>query len=328
MSSRRNSLSQSVAAQRCHENEESVFRWFDNRAIKELTLKSLEVDFAIIGAQKSGTSSLAYQLARHPSVCFCRLKEPHFFSTNEHWERSLPNYHRLFRLTLGHRYGEASTSYTFLPEYPETAARIHEYNPRMRMIYIMREPVDRIRSHYRHRLLRNAFDGAPEVEVLENPIYVNRSRYAMQVAPYLELFPREQLLLLIFEEYIAAPSATLETVAKFLGITPDGFARTPTTPQNVSSVEEQIQRRLLVRAATRFFGWTPQQWRQAFVDMQINRLQDEINRRPFPESLRPKLQRQLAGEVAAVESLMGRAIEAWSSEESGRFRSTTFTVPS
>lgn len=288
---------------------------FVNRTNENRTLKTSKVDFTIIGAQKSGTSSLAYQLARHPSVCFSRRKEPQFFSTNEHWERSLPDYHHLFGPAPGQRRGEASTTYTFLPEYPETAARIHEYNPGMRLIYVMRNPVDRIRSHYRHRLLRNAFDGAPEVEVLENPIYVNRSRYAMQVAPYLERFPCEQLLLLIFEEYIAAPRATLETVARFLGIPRDGFAGTPIQPQNVSSVEEQIQRRLLVRTASRFFGWTPHRWRQVCMDMLIHRLKGEIGRRPFPESVRPELQRRLADDVAAMESLMGRSIEVWRSSE-------------
>ena len=138
----------------------------------------MQVDFMIIGAQKCGTSSLASMLSQHRQICFCKAKEPHFFSRHEDWATRLDVYHRLFSPRPGQLCGEASTSYSFLPEHGPTHERLHEYNPALRLLYLVRDPVERILSQYNHELLRGWTRGPLEVEVLENPTYLDRSRYA------------------------------------------------------------------------------------------------------------------------------------------------------
>ena len=76
----------------------------------------MQVDFMVIGAHKSGTTSLAYQLGQHSQISFCREKEPHYFCTDKD-SGQLEKYHNLFEPGMGQLYGEGSTSYTIYPEY-------------------------------------------------------------------------------------------------------------------------------------------------------------------------------------------------------------------
>ena len=73
----------------------------------------MKVDFMVIGAQKSGTTSMARQLATHPAVCFCSDKEPAFFNTCADWRERLAEYHALYSPQPGQLLAEASTMYTF-----------------------------------------------------------------------------------------------------------------------------------------------------------------------------------------------------------------------
>src|SRR5438552_836610 len=95
--------------------------------------------------------------------------------------------------------GEASTVYTKFPRYQGVAERMAKVVPHARLIYVVRHPIDRIRSHYEHRVASGAETAAMEDAVFDNPIYIDYSRYALQVEQYLEDFPREQLLIISSE---------------------------------------------------------------------------------------------------------------------------------
>ena len=101
----------------------------------------MRVDFMMIGAQKAGTTSLAAQLAAHPQICFCREKEPGYFHKTDDWTAGLDQYHSLYSPTPGQLCGEASTYYTFFPEFCETHKRLYDYNPALKLIYVVRQPV-------------------------------------------------------------------------------------------------------------------------------------------------------------------------------------------
>ncbi len=264
----------------------------------------MQVDFIIIGAQKCATTSLAYQLRQHPQVCFAKRKEPHFFSKAQDWQVRLSSYHRLFSPRPGQLCGEASTSYTFLPEYPHTPARLFAYNPALKLIYLMRDPIKRIESHYAHRILHGRVKRPLEAEVFANPIYLDRSHYGVQVNAYLQFFPRTHLLLLIFEEYVADIHGTLGTVAQFLGISPSGFVGIDISPQKVSDrrlkpafrfLRKVIHRAppLLQHVAHRFLFYT-------------------LPQRPVcSEPIRSALWTHLERDVACIEDLLGRRLTAW-----------------
>jgi hypothetical protein len=74
--------------------------------VAETGFKNRLVDFMIIGAQKSGTTSLAAQLADHPQICFSQIKEPGYFNETEDWESGLDRYHQLFDPADGQLCGE------------------------------------------------------------------------------------------------------------------------------------------------------------------------------------------------------------------------------
>lgn len=272
------------------------------------------VDFMMIGAQKAGTTSLAAQLAAHPAVAFCREKEPGYFHQTADWRAGLEEYHRLYSPQPGQITGEASTFYTFYPEFQETHKRLFEYNPDLKLIYIMRQPVDRALSHYAHNLVRNLDTNPPDKAVFLSPDYVNRSRYAVQLRPYLELFEREQILLLVFEEYIRDQTGTLEQVAAFLGIDARPFAEIETAAQH-KTVGEPYLKYESVRSVVRTSAF---QKLRAIVPASIrqpvrhrlfsNKLEQKPDVRP---ETKQALWRLLEDDVRVIEELLGRQLAIW-----------------
>jgi Sulfotransferase domain len=264
----------------------------------------MKVDFMIIGAQKCATTSLAHQLRQHPQVCFSKRKEPQYFSKTRDWQENLPEYHKLFSPTASQLCGEASTSYTCLPEYQETHTRLFTYNPELKLIYIMRDPIRRIESHYAYWLLRGQVRDSLEAEVVTNPTYINRSRYGVQMKPYLRLFPRSNILLLIFEEYVSHIHDTLEQVARFLGISPAGFAGLDTTPQNVSERRIKPHFRFLKKVIRR----APSLLQRGAHKYLYNTLSQKPQ---CSERLRGTLWLLLEDDVSCIEELLGRRLEVW-----------------
>ena len=266
----------------------------------------MRVDFMLIGAQKSGTTSLANYLASHPQICFCREKEPQFFSKSPDWRAGLDEYHRLYNPSPGQICGEGSTTYTFLPEWPDTAHRLHDYNPNLKFIYIIRHPVERIVSHYAHRFARDRINRPPQIEVLEDPVYINRSRYAVQLRPYFELFPPHNTMLLIFEEFIADPQGYWAYIAEFLGIDRVGFSEENFTAHNTSVGTVTIKK--MPDFVRPLRGLVPAPLRAELR----RRMTSELTEKPvFPDSLRGLLWRFLEDDVREIETLLGRPVEAW-----------------
>lgn len=271
------------------------------------------VDFMIIGAQKCGTTSLAEQLAGHPDVCFCRTKEPGYFNERVDWQSDLANYHRLFAPAAGQRCGEASTMYTFLPEYRGTHARLHAYNPDLKLIYIMRQPVERVISNYAHELVRRTVKEPPEAVVFRDPGYINRSRYGVQLRPYLALFPEANILPLIFEEYTADQAQTLRQVARFLGIDPNGFAVQGETHAHKTVGETYLKSETLRSAVRSETFQAVRSLIPAAIRQPIRRaLSTTIAEKPrFSAELRQDIWRMVEDDVCFVEQWIGRRLDLW-----------------
>ena len=179
-------------------------------------------DLFIIGAMKSGTTSLHHYLAAHPGVFMCEPKEPNFFVEELNWKKGLDWYLELFaRAGNATVIGESSTEYTKLPTYQGVAKRIREFNPAARLVYVMRDPLDRIVSQYWHNVqdLRDEAERRDLQSAVRNdPRYVAYSDYAMQIEPYLDLFGRERVALLTFEQLAANPAATVASLCTWLGL--------------------------------------------------------------------------------------------------------------
>lgn len=176
--------------------------------------------FIIIGAMKSGTTSLYHYLATHPDVAPSSIKEPAFFIRSKNYSRGLSWYESLFDEDAS--YGiEASTSYTKRHIFPGVPARMHSVLPNAKLIYLLRDPIERVVSHYVHTYAYGREDRPFSQAIRENEHYVNTSRYYYQLQPYLSFYSREQLLLAKSEELGEATAETVCEVFRFLGLSLD-----------------------------------------------------------------------------------------------------------
>ncbi|MGI9601685.1 MAG: sulfotransferase domain-containing protein [Acidimicrobiales bacterium] len=210
--------------------------------------------FLIIGAQRSGTTSLFYYLERHAQVFGpVRNKGVHYFDTDfdrsDAWYRShFPRRALLERSELPYAVGEASPYYLFHPEIP---GRVSALMPAVQAIAILRDPVERTISHHHHELARGnehlPLDKALAAEqerlageaerLAAEPTYVStahmhhsyvaRSQYAPQIERWLEHVAPAQLLLLRTEDLQSEPEQTLRRVTDFLGVDPPPTADYP-----------------------------------------------------------------------------------------------------
>ena len=173
----------------------------------------------IIGAMKSGTTSLHNYLHSHPEIFMSSPKELRHFSNAENWSQGHKSYLSLFAGSEDMRYrGESTTDYTKLPFFPGVASRIYEFNADARLIYLMREPFDRAVSQYRHQVRmgresRNLFDA-----LTSESDYLTNSYYAMQLRPYFNLFGKNSVFLCTFEVFIKMPRSICSQIFKWLGV--------------------------------------------------------------------------------------------------------------
>jgi hypothetical protein len=187
----------------------------DDARKRHLTLPS----FLVIGAMKAGTSSLHHYLQSHPQVFMSKTKELNFFTKERN--RDIEWYGSQFADAGGAlAVGETSPSYTKFPQFRGVPRRIAKLLPDVRLIYLVRHPVERMRSHYVHWVLKGTEREPIEKALLMNPLYLNSSLYALQIEQYLEHVSREQLLIVSSERLRDDRSNTMRRVYDFLGVEP------------------------------------------------------------------------------------------------------------
>lgn len=152
---------------------------------------------------KSGTTTLFRWLSAHPDIIPCNLKEPHFFSLR--WHRGWNWYLSLFPETdRDKRTFEASQSYCHPDLTDDVARRIRSSLPTVRLVFVLRHPVARARSEYRHQVQRGR-EARPFTEAISDSTtpYLRRSMYWSCLEPFLESFSRDRLIFLRFEDLVS-----------------------------------------------------------------------------------------------------------------------------
>jgi hypothetical protein len=195
----------------------------------------------LIGAMKAGTTSLYEDLAALPDVFMCPEKEPNDLI---HAEVETPEgraaYAAKFPSQATWR-GEASTAYTMDPTHPGVAARARRVlGPETRLIYLTRDPIARIVSHYHHLWGLGLETRSLNDAVLQDPSYLAYSRYDAQLTSWRATFPEDQILVLRFEDYVADKAAVMAQVCAFLDLPLP--ARLSTTHRNASSGKAFVPR--------------------------------------------------------------------------------------
>jgi len=179
--------------------------------------KSL-ADFIIIGAAKSGTTTLFTYLHNHPEVFIAEVKEVEYFCNDINYLKGNDWYKTHFSSkTEGQICGEASTTYSRWPHTEDVPKRMVQLLPDVKLIYIMRHPVERTYSHYLQHLRKGEMISFEDA-LLRDTIYTDCSKYMLQINRYLEYYPRENFLFLLLDELKNKPHKTLERIQNFLGV--------------------------------------------------------------------------------------------------------------
>jgi hypothetical protein len=207
--------------------------------------------FLIIGAMKSGTSSLWRYLSAHPQVYMSVDKEPGFFVERLTWNNGLDWYRSLFDAAGDAiAVGEGSTSYTKAPMHAGVPARIASVLPDVRMIYLVRHPIERMVSQYIHRRSSGKETHPIEEALLAKPNYVDLSRYAYQIEQFTEHFDRTQILVITSEALRDRRAATMARVESFIGVETGG-QRAGIDTVHHRSADKRIRTRTLDRLRQR-----------------------------------------------------------------------------
>ena len=302
-------------------------------------------DFFIVGAPKCGTTALADYLLRHPDI-YMPQKEMHFFGSDlkfgpNFYRRDFNTYLAEFNRWNGQaRVGEASVWYLFSER---AAVEIKEFSPEASIIILLREPVSMLYSLY-YQFLCDGNEYLPTFEealaaendrregrkagrltyLLQALVYRSTASFSSQVRRYFELFGRERVHVIIYDDLAADTAGTYRETLDFLGVSSNSADRPSGEATGSMTVASPLLRALLndpvVRgAAIAMHRWLP---RPIFTAIQTTGIKlcsfnnRPLKRPPILADTRYALQREFAPEVERLSALLGRDLTRWSRSES------------
>jgi hypothetical protein len=208
----------------------------------------------LIGAQKAGTTTLAYLLDQHPRVAVSQPKEPHFFTHN--WGKGLHWYKARFPDSLDLTLVDASTSYSMAPLPPgkggsqagrqleNVPERVFSVNPKAKFIYLLRDPVERTYSGYWHSVRTGREGQGFRAAFQSKPFYLDISDYYGQLSLWLNYFPLDSFLFVLFEDLKESAERTTKECFEFLGVGNDAPSVRFDSAKNPSFQNGQVGRKI------------------------------------------------------------------------------------
>jgi len=279
----------------------------------------------IIGAMKSGTTSLHEYLNLHPDIYMSDMKEPGYFVDGVNNIPDNPEaYLDLFVKGEGKKIvGESSTHYTKLPTLKNAPERIKvfcdEVNINPKFIYLMRDPIKRAISHYWHDVRKEGqylsiLDALKRTDRNE---YIDFSDYAMQLSPYFEIFGKENVLVLTFEEMISNTENTLRQIFGWLGVDemielPKDIGAHNTMPAQFN----KVRGRGLLHKMRNHPLWNaisplvPKTFKKKAISMSVKQVTVDAS---HDESIRTYLKPIFLEKILPLEQMLGRKFPEWGS---------------
>jgi len=292
-------------------------------------------NFLVVGAAKSGTTSLYAYLAQHPDVYLCPVKEPCFFSDgNPRLVRTNWEYEALFDTRTSEKaVGEASASYLYDPEAPK---KINALINGVKIIIILRNPINRAYSQWGQIFYQLGYEKLSFEEALlvedtrislgkfneDSPFYYgfyhyfHMGLYYEQVKRYFDTFNRERVQIHIFEEFIKDPEKTCKEIFSFIGVDP-GFIPLIEKHNMAASFRFGFLHKLLLSPPpilSKVYQALPMRSKLFIYDVARSlfrmNLQD-MSRPPMEKSIRDRLMVRYRENIHQLEGLLGRDLSLW-----------------
>lgn len=280
----------------------------------------------IIGAAKAGTTSLHYYLDQHPEIQMSANKEPNFFSGPENGVpypmgrvETQAAYEELFDPAFRVR-GEASVSYANAPRREGVPARIKAAVPDARIVYMVRDPIKRLVSHYQHRVSwmgeKRSLDAA--FADLDDPadVCLCPGFYGRQLELYLQHFDQGRIKVIDQADLLARRDDVLESVFSFLEVDP-AFRSEEFEAELLKSTERRVYSPRYVRIveplkAAGPLKLVPRRWRKGLRRSAERALWPKLEAPTLGDDLRARLQELYADDTAQLRRLTGQPFSGWS----------------
>jgi hypothetical protein len=270
--------------------------------------------FIVIGAAKSGTTSLCEYLGMHPQVFVSTPKEPQFFPLEFNWGRGVDWYAEHFAGGSGARaIGEGSTTYTRYPYSRGVPGRMQALLPDVRLIYLVRHPIERMISEYQQHIWHGwEQERSAERALRGNPFYTDISRYATQIEQYLKVFRRDRVLVITSEALRDDRQNLMRDLLRFIGVDPE--AEIADLDRTFNTTEDKRKPRKIDGILRRVPGYAtvasrvPEPIRKAKYSLTTR----GSGARPMiSDALRRELEDRLRDEVARLHQYMRPDFDGW-----------------
>lgn len=272
-------------------------------------------DFIQIGAMKCGQTSLSQGLSTHDDI-FVPSEEPRFFHSERYSEQGLEAYLSIFDGRDEAVVGEGSGFYGWDSWCEETAERMSRDVPNAKLLYINRNPIERVASHWAWGIANGCPWGTINEAVWDVDRLIEMSLYWRQLSRYREHFDDDQIKVLFLEDLKADPRSFFRDCGQFLGVDPDGFDfEEAATPKN-----QTADKRTDTRLAQRLRKWSGFWTLKEIIPDSIVQLGEQVLRRDgkiepdWDPDVRRQVEERLAPDAARMLDYCDRSRDLWSFE--------------
>lgn len=273
--------------------------------------KEINIGFIGIGTFRAGTTWIFECLKEHPQICGSKKKETKYFADDRIYEQGAEYYKKQFVHCVPNQIaGEFYPGYLYSKK---AAERIRNLLPNVKLIACFRNPADRAYSHY---LLQKSKKGFKESfrEMLEkNGEYIEQGFYFKNLQHYLDKFPRENILLLVYEDIEKDPVKFIQSIYKFLDVDPNFIP--PSANKRINfNVDQRYHSLWLKKILSKLLSSKSRLFQ--FIMRWNTKDKSKLNfadrsRANMPEEDRKFLQKIYAEDIKRMEELLGRSLDMW-----------------
>ncbi len=284
-----------------------------------------KIDFVGIGASKAGTTWLGHMIGDHPQLCMSEPKEVHFFNDRLAFRSNLlkPNYRKgveWYRKYFNHC-GSSKIKGEITPRYftdPVVPERIKSFNSEVKILVCIRNPMDRIYSHYHFAKSFLKKEDRPFISAIqEEPEYLDMSLYYKNISMYLQHFSRDQFFFIWFEDIRKQPEKLLYELYSFLGVDPSHKPKglveksNPARESRIKWMQNAIRRLHYFMVSIGLSGLIQMVKKAGLRDLVLRLNSKPLKKEPFPTEVQQYIIEKVRDDVRSLEKLLDKDLQHW-----------------